>query len=551
MEDNSSGSQRPGLERRPETRAESLESLIRRTGEGRVRIPSFQRGLRWESRDVLDLFDSIHQGLPIGSLLFWKRPAPADRLLLGPLEIVAPEVADAWWVVDGQQRLTAITVALSRPLPLPETPQDPYVVFFDPVAKRFQTPSRGRRVPDDWVPLPYLLDATALGHFVLDTPRFQDRTVMSALFEAGKRMREYQVPLYIVEADDTDVLRQIFFRINKSGKPLQWPEVHDALYGGSTQSPSTLDELAENLESMGMGRPAVNELNLCLLAMRGQDVTRTLAEHLRRDREILRGAVSEALPVLKQVLSFLKRRAFIPHLRLLPHVFVLEPLARFFALHPDPGARVRELLVRWVWRVLVSEPSMDERTLRRRAVSVIMADAEESVLQMLELVPRRRLVDLEPPLSFDARASRSRLALLSLANLTPHDLRTASPVDVARLLRDEAARAFPKVVTLQRTDTAGVSNRVIHPAGPGMRRLVELRFAGWGPQDPVLASHAIYPDAARALMEGRLDVFFRERGRSIQLATEALADRMAGWTRRDRDRPSIHYLLGAGKDDVA
>jgi len=37
---------------------------------GHVRVPSFQRGLRWEASDVQDLFDSIYRGYPIGSLLF-------------------------------------------------------------------------------------------------------------------------------------------------------------------------------------------------------------------------------------------------------------------------------------------------------------------------------------------------------------------------------------------------------------------------------------------------------------------------------------------------
>lgn len=59
----------PVLRYRPEARTESVEDLVSRFARGLIRVPSFQRALKWESREVLDLFDSIYRGYPIGSLL--------------------------------------------------------------------------------------------------------------------------------------------------------------------------------------------------------------------------------------------------------------------------------------------------------------------------------------------------------------------------------------------------------------------------------------------------------------------------------------------------
>ena len=90
-----------------------MEDLVGHVWRGDIRIPHFQRDFRWAWEDVRRLFDSILRGYPVGSLLLWTRSAPAARLRLGALEIEAPESQNAYWVVDGQQRLTALANALS------------------------------------------------------------------------------------------------------------------------------------------------------------------------------------------------------------------------------------------------------------------------------------------------------------------------------------------------------------------------------------------------------------------------------------------------------
>ena len=44
----------------------------------------------------------------------WKKPGVEGTLRVGPLHIQTLETADAWFVVDGQQRMMALTAALSR-----------------------------------------------------------------------------------------------------------------------------------------------------------------------------------------------------------------------------------------------------------------------------------------------------------------------------------------------------------------------------------------------------------------------------------------------------
>jgi hypothetical protein len=525
----------PRLARTPEARVERVEDLVQRVLDGAVRIPTFQRGLRWAEKDVLDFFDSINRGLPVGSLLLSTRDAEAGVVKLGPIEIDAPGYQRAWWVVDGQQRLTSLAAALARPLPFAEA-DDEFVVYFDPQAKSFLGKPKGE-IPTHWVELPRLRESGELNAWLLEWPHRDDKQLNREVILAGTRIRDYRIPLYVVETSEDDVLREIFFRVNKSGKPLDWSEVHDALYGNRGDEPTTLTDLADALSELAMGRREEDELVVDMAAALGLDPTRNLKEH--RDRgDWPDDAAARTLPALKQALLFLKKRAEIPHLRLLPRSFVVGVVARFFALHPSPGARSKTLLVRWVWRALLLDGGVDVRTLSRRAVASIQGDEEESVQALLATAPKKRTtVALDE--TFDGRAAQSKLAALAMVSLKPRSLESGRPLDVAHLLEEEGVEAFKNVVAMTK---GGPENRMLHPRADNLRALIHER-AQVGSTDPVLASHAIGREAARALVEKDVDRLRTSRRAELTAALQALGDRLAGWRRNDNDRPSIEHIV--------
>jgi hypothetical protein len=537
----------PRLPRKPEARTEKVEDLVERVRRGLVRVPRFQRGLKWESSDVTELFDSLYRGYPIGTLLFYKRSAKADRLPLGPLMIEAPETSEAWWVVDGQQRVTALTVGLTRPLPIPIRPsaQDPYVLYFDAENQKFEPPPPAGSVPSSWVPVPFLLDATRLSEWVFAWQHGADEALRHAVFEAGSRIREYAIPLYLIETEDSNVAKEIFYRINQAGAPLEWKEVHKALFGGEDSFPSTLADLSEELADVGMGRLDEDRLLTCLFSLRGLDPTRSLAEHYRRDPEILRGAVREALPVLRRVLSFLRRDAGIPHLRLLPKSILLDVLTRFFLRFEEPSPRTRSLLARWFWRSVLGAGSFDDRTMRRRGIAAVGDDEEKSTQALLRLVHKDRPRPFELPEAFDGRADASRIALLALAHLGPCDLASGEPIDIAALLEERDKDVFVKI--LRRSGLRGdrsAANRILHPRGASILRLLKERtffllFEDY--YDPILRTHAIDPQAAKLLDSGDLEGFLTQRSLTLTGEIGRFSERMAAWDHNDR--PSVEYIL--------
>ncbi|HET6612831.1 MAG TPA: DUF262 domain-containing protein [Kofleriaceae bacterium] len=529
------------LRQRPTAETTSIEDLVSLVSAGGVRIPGFQRDLKWKAKDVVELFDSIYRAYPIGSLLFWKRPAKAQKVQIGPLEIDAPETSAALWVVDGQQRLTSLTVALTRPDPFPTQPIDPFVVYFNAEDTTFVGPPRNEPIPSTWVPLSKLFDSTELSEWVHSWHHQRNEKLRRAVFEAGGRVREYKIPLYIVTADDEKLLREIFLRTNKSGKSLEWDDVHKAMFATGGGHPSSLDELATELAGLGMGTPRKrNDLLPCVLAVRGKDVTQNIGRHIDQDRNVLTGAVAEALPAIRGALSFLHQSCEIPHLRLLPTSAPLIILARFFALHPDPNARSRMLLARWAWRYWLGATPLPERTFKRRGIAAVVPDNEEqSVQHLLALVFNEKPTRAWPE-SFDARASESRIALLAMAALTPRHLTDETPISIARLIEAEDRDAFRQVVRNQRGST-GPENRILHPNGVTAKALIVNRATRRERADPMLASHAISPAAADALSLGKDDEFLAIRQHDLRRVVESFTDRLAAWSMSDR--PSIDHIL--------
>lgn len=531
---------------RPVADTKSVRELVELVMRGRVRVPVYQRDLQWTADDVLSLFDSIYRGYPVGSLLFHRHAAPARLLELGPLKIHATEQSAALDVVDGQQRLVALAASLMRPDPIPTTPTDAYVVYFDPNAEQFCGPPRDGEIPDTWVPLTQMLDASKLSEWVFNWAHGRDERLRRVVFEAGSRLRDYEIPSYTVEVEeqDAELLGKIFHRVNSSGKPLKWPVIHNALYGAHSRAnqPATLAELSAALAELGMGRFDEQELLRCLIAFEGKDVTRSPDEHHRADPNFLSGTAARALPTLRRVLDFLREYGKIPHERLLPRTAPLVVLTRFFRLHPEPAARSLELLKRWLWRGLLATKLYDERTFQRRGVSDIDEHEEPSVQRLLAFLPKDNPWSFTYPDHFDARAADSRIALLGLVSLGPRHLDSGHPLDVAALIDASDRNAFRRILSKNGGELlASPANRILLP-GSGLARVELLaHLESEGRTDTILSSHAISATAADALCAGHVERFLADRHDQMRIATATLCDRLTAWDRSDR--PSISHLL--------
>lgn len=71
----------------------------------KVKLPKLQRGFVWEPARIIDLWDSLLRGFPIGSLLLSEIGDQGD----------ARDGNDQYWLLDGQQRATTIAIGFYNP----------------------------------------------------------------------------------------------------------------------------------------------------------------------------------------------------------------------------------------------------------------------------------------------------------------------------------------------------------------------------------------------------------------------------------------------------
>lgn len=533
----------PPLDKRPQATSYRVEDLLELVRQGRIRVPSFQREWQWQSEHIADLFDSLFRGYPVGTLLLWKRKGDAATLKLGPHTFTVPAREDALWVIDGQQRITALAGVL---IAQEAEPSPKFDLYFDLENPGFKRPARGRPPAKDWIPMSVVVDAEDLFAW-LDEYRQSDppKERVQLAIRLGKLIREYEIPAYVVDTDDERVLRHVFHRVNTAGKPLLEGDVFDALHGARGQAhPGELREVAERLRDARFGVFDKNLLLRTLQSLLGLDVATDYKQRLPEGTnpgEVL----ARTEQAVRRVIAFLREDAGIPHIRLLPYEMTVVTLALFFDRHPEPSARTKRLLARWIWRGAVTGAHRGDTVTLRSTLSAIWNQKETEAVNGLLLALPEQSSATSRSRRFNFRHARSKLEVLALLALEPKSMLTGHPVTIEEMFDDDDRREIvPMIIEPRSTDDSGkdllrtIANRIVHPP-LSARRLREL-LDGDVP-DGVLKSHMIARSAWSTLRRGDRIAFLEARGRKLAQHIAAFLDARAEW--RHNDRPALKALV--------
>jgi hypothetical protein len=565
-----------GLETRPGATTLDLDDLVELAWSGQIRVPHFQRDFRWTRQDVIRLFDSIVKRYPVGSLLLWRRPAPAQRLTLGALRFNAPQVDQALWVVDGQQRVVSLANALH-----PDGAQDPrfnlgYDFREDRIVNRAGTD--GPYV----IPLPIVFDLTKVLDWFASHPEAND--YRNRAFELTKHLRQFSIPAYQVVQDDTLVLRDIFDRMNNYGKRLSRAEIFSALNAGresDAEHTLTIAQIADHVDDqLSFGRIDADTVLRAILARRGPDVHREIRlefdddnrrgdlEFRNEDRDSAFLAGEEALV---RAVRFLQSIG-VPHVALLAYRYLLVVLTRVFAHHPGPDPTNLRLLGRWYWRAAVLGPGIFKGSttgaVRILCTRVDPSDLSGSVRDLLSVLDNGHEVALPDLRRFRTNEATTKIILCSWWDRGPRSLETGDRFDQSQLaeaLIDRATAADAVVVFIARRFVPEpyrlwAANRALVPvlaepateiAGAFIQCLDDMPEDTWL---QVLSSHSISAESGRHLVDGDTVAFLRSRQADLQQVLESFLRRKCEWG--FENTPPLHELLiedldGEGDDDAA
>lgn len=225
--------------------------LVEDAANGGLALPLFQRRFVWEPPDILALLDSMLREFPIGSLLFWENWNQHTKSVRSFMGTDAPKPGVPL-VLDGQQRVQAMLIATRKGSgyaydvendrfvladnPRPETGHMPcssltdFVSFMDELAPlwetlpRTPTPPPPRRVRGKLIPAsppppppPLTIEQIWVKNF---TSRCE--AVMS-------RFRSVRIGAIVIPAKDETFCREVFRRMNLTGKAFTEADVFDCL----------------------------------------------------------------------------------------------------------------------------------------------------------------------------------------------------------------------------------------------------------------------------------------------------------------------------------
>ncbi|WP_222316342.1 DUF262 domain-containing protein [Streptomyces cavourensis] len=550
------------LKEKPTAATFDVEALVAAAWNGEIRVPHFQRGFRWAREDVRRLFDSIVKGYPVGSLLLWERPAAQQQVTLGALHFDAPATDAAQWVVDGQQRITALANALH---PSGQSDQKFALSYNLKNGKFISSPPTADPMV---IPLPIVFDLQQILKWFARYPEIAEH--LDDATSVTKRLRQFPIPAYVVKQGSPDALQEIFDRMNNYGKRLKRAEVFSALYAGEESKQDetlTIERIGQgiNIERQ-FGTIDDDTILRAILARRGPDVTRDIHHEFDDGKEGRDAAFKAGEEALLQAVKFVQEKAGVPHFHLLPYRFLLVVLTRFFAHHPDPGPGGLEVLRSWFWRAAVVGPYIFRGSatgaMKAQTYKILPHSTEESLHGLIDVVERSEHA-MPNAARLRTNEGAGKIILCSLWALGPRDFLTGDTIEQPRLARvigesNTAAPAISYIVNPRNVGSSqrlSASNRLIlsstkHPANEVdsliSNQPIHLNDVEW---ESVLASHAVSRGMAQLLASGKVVEFLRHREQIVQQNLQDFLSEMCGW-KFDSVEPLLDQLSAEAESEM-
>ncbi len=331
-----------------------LVTLFRKISAGEIRIPTFQREFVWREKQIINLLESVFDGYPIGSLLFWNvdssvfETAPTDVSSFPDL----PEQFPLNYVLDGMQRLTTLYGVFHHES---GTGNPLLNVHYDLVEKRFFLPSDPQQIGDAQLPLSNLFSPKKLLEFQgrLQASELSEELIEDVL-ELQSSFQEYMVPVVTIRTSDVQHVVGIFERINSTGTRLNAVDFMRAITWSNTFDLSkNISEVNMQLASIGI-ELAPDTIVKCVALNAGLEVTSEALLDLRNVEEhVLKASFDTVYDTLKLVFEYLRDEFKIFSSDVVSYEGQL--LIAFISLKNGMSDNISEHFGRWFWACGINE----------------------------------------------------------------------------------------------------------------------------------------------------------------------------------------------------
>jgi hypothetical protein len=488
---------------------ESLRGLIDDVKAGNLRLPAFQRSFTWRNDQMVDLFDSVAQGYPIGSLFLWN--TMGDHVTsdhIGPFgQPGRKSGAPVSLVIDGQHRLvTLVGVLLAG-----ADADDRWRLYYDPRAERFCHAPPGRQPDPSWVRVANLLNTLGVlqeSRRLLAIDPAAATTWVNRIERVARAIAEYQIPV-IGYSGDLNSAVEVFARLNQKGKTMGPDELLSALTYRETDGEhfrlaDQIDSILEDIEATAFGsinrtfvlRAILAAADLDIYSRDWSGVAKEFQHSHQASKTLLKDAVNEARRGLLAAVDFLQSEKILS-IRHLSYGMQLVALSAFLGIKSLPNPRQRATLSRMLWVSSFTAwfgPPAQERALVRELRSLARNDDDFQLLGSIDLDAPA----LPIPSHIDRRSARVRALINVLIAQNP---RRPDGTQLEMIFVSVADTQTRRIYTHGPKDlVASPANRVIAVTSDGGAARSWLCKIHPEHRDHVLRSLGI-PAAAFALLE--------------------------------------------------
>lgn len=338
-----------------------LLNLLNDVGKGEVQIPIFQRDFVWETRQILDLFDSIAKGYPIGNILLWNPDSVIYPIKKIGVYDIPPSKRQPLYVLDGSQRITALFATLRHPEKYAEFISDEnkniknkFAFYYDLDKKEFLYVHQNKITKNHFIPIYKILDTYEFLDFVKDLENsILDKTELRRLIDNGREIStilvDYHLSYTEIKGGDINSAVEIFSRVNSTGTAIS----EDVMLSARTYNPDTNFSFGNDITAFTNLLSNYNFENIkketilfCICNTKNKFYLDVKFEDLLAELEELS---KNTFTQIQKAVEFLYYRIFMINIDFLPYPTQLIFIANFYRLNPNPTEKQLKALEKWFW----------------------------------------------------------------------------------------------------------------------------------------------------------------------------------------------------------
>lgn len=330
---------------------ERITTLIEKVKNGIIAIPRFQRDYIWSNGQVIDFFDSILHGWPIGALLLWSPTEERFNVVseIEGIDIPEKNTSDVTYILDGRQRITTLVSVLCQEA----KPSSRYYVNLDDMQVICTHVSSDKKY--NLLQLADAYDTFALVEYL---DRLRNSGINANLIasyaekakEVNKLLLNYEIGTIKVNGGDIDSAVQIFSRLNSKNTPVSADYMIQALaYSPKTDFlfADSITQIKQDLSIYNLSDIKRDIILKCAYSHTDKPFIDAHAEDLCDLRDSLQNIMQEVADEIMAAAKFLSDYCGLVDCLLLPYNYQFIMCALFFKYNTKPSDNMLQELRRW------------------------------------------------------------------------------------------------------------------------------------------------------------------------------------------------------------